>query len=99
LKGSSLNLLNCQRGGNIHAAPDGAGYGAEIGVKAVHALGGFAVFGSGFEMIIDVNAFDNQHPALFFDFALCCGGQGAFAGRNFTRFQRAAKGAGQSTGG
>jgi hypothetical protein len=43
-----------------------------------------------------MNAADHQHLAVFFNFPLCLGNQSSFTGRNFARFQRAAKGAGQS---
>jgi hypothetical protein len=45
-----------------------------------------------------MNAADNQHLSFFFNFTPCFRAQPAFTGWNFTRFQRAAQGAGQSAG-
>ncbi len=41
-----------------------------------------------------MDAFDHQHAILGFDFAYGVRGEELFAGRDLTRFQRAAKGAG-----
>jgi hypothetical protein len=50
-------------------------------------------------MIGDVNSFDDQCPSVFFYLSPSFGVKFAFTSRNFARFQRAAKGAGQSAGG
>jgi hypothetical protein len=50
-------------------------------------------------MIGDVNALDHNHRPLFFDLPFDLGDQQAVAGRDFARFQRAPKGAGQSAAG
>jgi hypothetical protein len=49
-------------------------------------------------MIDYMNSFNNQNVAVFFDLAPRFRSEKAFAGRNLARFQRAAKGAGQSAG-
>jgi hypothetical protein len=65
-------------------------------VKAEDALNGFPVFGGCFEVVDHVNTPDHQHPAFFFNFSLYFSYQQTVSGRNLARFQRAAKGAGQS---
>lgn len=45
-----------------------------------------------------MDAFDHHNLTVQFDFPLYLRGQKPFAGRNFARFQRAAKCSGQSTG-
>ena len=45
-----------------------------------------------------MNPADNQHISVFFNFPPCLRNQSSFTGRNFARFQRAAKGTGQSAG-
>jgi hypothetical protein len=43
-----------------------------------------------------MNAANDQYLAVFFNLSFCLRNQPPFTGRNFTRFQRAAKSAGQS---
>jgi hypothetical protein len=45
-----------------------------------------------------MNPADNQHISVFFNFPSCLRSQITLTGRYFARFQRAAKGAGQSAG-
>jgi hypothetical protein len=45
-----------------------------------------------------MNPADNEHVSVFFNFPPCLRNQSFFTGRNFARFQRAAKGTGQSAG-
>ena len=49
-------------------------------------------------MIGHMNAADDQHFSVFFDFTACFSIKLALTGRNFARFQRAAKRSGQSAG-
>ena len=93
------NLRHLQRSGNLDAVPDAAGHRTVVGVEAVDALGSFALFGRQLQVIGDVNPPDHQHIIFFFHFSFYRSGQIAFPGRNFARFQRATKGAGQSAAG
>jgi hypothetical protein len=45
-----------------------------------------------------MNPANNQHISVLFNFPFCLRSQKSLTGRNFARFQRAAKGTGQSAG-
>jgi hypothetical protein len=95
----SPRFLHHQLGADLHAIANGARHRAMLGVKVVHALGGGLVFGGNLEVVGDVNAPDDQHVAVFANLPPAFRIQPAFAGGNPARFQRAAKGPRQSTGG
>ena len=65
-------------------------------MKAMHTFNCFTVFGSSSKMILDMDTFNNQYVTIFLNFAFCFSCQKPFPRRNFTRFQRATKGSGQS---
>jgi hypothetical protein len=93
-------LFNFERGRNIHTAVQGPGNRTTRGMDVVDPFYRFPVFGSRFEMIDHMDPFDNQYVTLFLDLTFYVGDKQAFARSNFTRFQRATKGPGQSpTGG
>lgn len=96
MTGTALNILHVQLGSDLDAALDGAGYRAEVGVHVVRSLGGFALGGVQFEMIVCMNALDYQHLAVTLHFAPGFRYQPSVAGRYFARLQRASEGPGQS---
>jgi hypothetical protein len=68
-------------------------------VKTVDPLGRIPVFRGYLQMVGYMDAPDHQDLAILSNFTLYFGDQEAFTGRNLTRFQRAAKGSGQSAAG
>ena len=72
---------------------------AALGVHSVHALRGRPVLFVRLQFQLYVDALDDEHAVLFFDFACGFSGQPVDGCGNLTRLQRASKGAGQSTGG
>ena len=68
-------------------------------METVYFFSGFTQLRFYFQVIRHVDSFDHQDVSVFFDFSACVCGQEAFSGRNVTRFQRAAKSAGQSAAG
>jgi hypothetical protein len=63
-------------------------------VKAVYALGHFALIRRELEVVADVYAADDQDFALEFDLAPGLRRKNAFTGRDPARLQRATKGPG-----
>ena len=86
-----------QRRGNVYAAAQSARHWAVVGVDAVSPLGCLPLRRRELEMVDDVNAPDDQHVAVLFDFPTGIGRESASASRNAARFQRATQGARQST--
>ena len=65
----------------------------------MHTVDSFAVIFRRREPVFYVDAFDDEHPVLVFYFTFCLGYDTFTAKVNFTRLQRAGKGADQSTRG
>jgi len=68
-------------------------------VDVVNALGRLTLFRIQLEVVAYVYTSDHQYVLFQLYFASCFRDQPAVSGRNVTRLQRAAKGAGQSAGG
>jgi hypothetical protein len=72
-------------------------HGTFVVKDPVHPLRRPVVFVFAFQLEPHVNAPQNQHIVLFLDLTGRLARQASLAGRNFTRLQRASKGAGEST--
>lgn len=94
-----VNIGHFKQSRDVHTVVDRAVDRAIVGVETEDALGHVTQRGVNFEVIRHDDAADDQRIAVLADFAACFGVQPAFTGGNFTRFQRATKGAGQSPGG
>lgn len=81
---------------NLYSALDGQGHWAAICVNSMHALDGLALGFTRMQFVMRVDAADDQHASIHFNFSGDFGYQPAFAGINLARFQRTSKSAGQS---
>jgi hypothetical protein len=95
----SLRVLHVQLRADLDAALDGSSDRTEISVHLVHPLGGLAVGRVQLQVVVHVDAFDDQHAAVRLDLAAGFGNQFSIACRDLARLQRTTKGAGQSAGG
>lgn len=66
-------------------------------METMHSNGRFPMLFRNLQLVTDVNPLDNQNPSILFYLATNPTDQNAVTSRNLTRFQRAAKGASQST--
>jgi hypothetical protein len=49
----------------LNTVTNGASHRTEIGVEIMHPFGRFSIFFSNFEMIDDMNTFDDEDTAVF----------------------------------
>ena len=90
--------LEDQLGRDRDGGYQGAVDRAALGVHSVHALRGRPVLFVRLQFQLYVDALDDEHAVLFFDFACGFSGQPVDGSGDLTRLQRASKGAGQSAG-
>ena len=84
--------------GDLHTALDRSGDWAEIRVHLVHPLSGLPVGRIQLQVVVYMDAFDDQHPAVRLNLAPGLGNQPSVSCRNLARLQRTTERPGQSAG-
>jgi hypothetical protein len=94
--GEDVEILHLERGTHVNAGADRPIDRAAVGMEVIGAFGCRSLLRSQPQPVGDVDAADDQDAVLLLDLANSLRRQEPVSGRNLARFQRTAKGAGQS---